>query len=272
MSELRSRWDERAKRYDAEKSDIDAQIAAPRESTDQTSRPAAEGFMARLKSQASRGVEAIKARKRVWDLERQLSATRGEVSAEAVRIRDQLFDIALASDVKAGAKAELDRMPKSSKAFEELRRTVAKVAQELETAVKAQDYAFNVQHASARLQAHEAAARAGLSLNQLAVQLLQPPPGLPGSVWDHPDLHAFTSLDLNTFAANRAGEQRWMYTEMSKSIRRQLEKLKKLDQSIGAALQSIEDRRTALRGEVIAAGCLADADFGSLHKAIEAWL
>lgn len=206
FGELHTRWGQFLSRYEAGKSDVEAQIRTIRESVKGKEEPLSDGLLSRLKNKVGRGVELVKARKQVWDLERRLSSLKGEVGAEAARIRDQLLPIALAHSVNAEAKAELDRMPALSKNLNELRRTVAAVIQDLERAAKAQDVAYSVKDAASTWQAKDAADKAGSSLRRLVVQLMQPPPRLGGGVWNQIGFDEFTSLNNYTFAANRVGE------------------------------------------------------------------
>ncbi len=63
-----------------------------------------------------------------------------------------------------------------------------------------------------------------------------------------------------------------MNTEMAKSMRNAISKLKALDEKIGASQQSVVGRQTSLSQGAMTAACLADADFGKVYKAVEPWL
>lgn len=271
FGEVRSRWDQCLAHYNVEKSDIEAQIGTIRETMGEEKSPLPGSFLSRLKSRVSQGVEVLKAKKQVRDLERRLSAAKGNVGAEATRTREQLLAVALASDVKVGAKVEFARMPASSKALGDLRQQVGAVTEDLEQAAKAQDFAYSVKDSASTLQAYDAAQKAVGSLNRLSVRLMQPPSELTGSA----QLNSFglsSNLNITTFTQNQAGKGQWLNSEMAKSMRSAISELRDLDKNIGTSLKSIDDRRTSLSQEVIAAACLADADFGKLHKSVESWL
>jgi hypothetical protein len=269
------RWNEILVSNGERMAEVQAQIGTLRESLQVEKAPATGGLFARLKSRIGDGVETLKIKKKIHDLEADLKVLNTQMQEQGSSFYSRMLSVAFTDAALADDKSEFDGLESAESSFASIQKAIDTAIQKASSAAQAQSDAYALEDdAAATVSAHDETEEAIEAMadvsRRLGAAVGAMPRGDSRKIAD--GLEALQELSKNAMCFNLGGGGAWLNDEAASQLKAAAKELRGVKTRLADVSAAMAARRTEIAASVMAAASDADPEFEEMLRTLQAWL